>query len=109
MAGSQELTTIVTVAGIQEGPPPRLVWHKRLKRSNGAEKIFSQALLIPNDVLHRRLLDEVGPGDELEITSVTEWGEGYIRSYLTDFKKLGPAQPTDAGRPTLEATRTRSE
>jgi hypothetical protein len=106
------MTTRITVTGIAPGTPPRLVWHRRSRRLDGAERLFSQALIIPEPALFERLKAEVRSGDVLEITSVTEWGPDHVRTYLTDFKRIGQEPPqrgvdVTTPAPSAEFDRTR--
>jgi hypothetical protein len=89
------MTDRVIVEGIVAGPPRYLAWYKRSTRPDGATKTISVWEHVLDDALFQRLQREVQRGDVVEITSVTEWGEGFIRSRLVDFVKVGSAGSED--------------
>jgi hypothetical protein len=99
--------TRVKATGYLPGPPPRLAWTKLARRPDGVEKMISHWTEIADEELSQRMAAEVRVGDELEITSITEWGEGYTRTYLTDFVILSPKQSAAAPSPAQEAARAR--
>jgi hypothetical protein len=81
----EEITVTVTVLGILPGDPPCLLTGERLSHEDKSEKLFQQAVPVPDTDLFARLTAQVSTGDTIAVTVVTEWYEDGYKTYLKDF------------------------
>lgn len=73
MLKDQEVTRTVTLTDLTAGEPPTIVTSEQLRRPDGTTRHFAQVVPVPDPDLFRRLRAEVRSGDEIEITTLTEW------------------------------------
>ncbi len=91
------MTTRVIVTGIVPGDPPMLAWHKRLRGVGGKEKVHTQWVPVLDRQVLERLRCEVQPGDEIEVTIVTDWSAAGAPTHLADFAGASAAHARRAG------------
>lgn len=88
-----ELTTIrATFVGLTEGEPPSVRLHKLLTRPDGGQKPFSMLVPVLDTRLLARLRSELSPGNLIEVTVETHWGEMGIPKMLIDFAAVSVRQ-----------------
>lgn len=73
MLKDQQVTRTVTLVDLTVGEPPTIVTREQLQRPDGATRNFAQVVPVPDRELFKRLRAEVRAGDEIEITTLTEW------------------------------------
>ena len=89
------MTTLSTVVGIVEGDPPSLVTVKYAVNSRGIGRHITQRMAFADRCLFDRFAAEVHKGEEVRLTTFTDWSAANFRTKLVDFEKL----TTDAPAP----------
>lgn len=81
-----EVTTIrATFVGLTDGEPPSVRLHKLLVRPDSGRKPLSMSVPVHDARLLTRLRSELNPGDLVEATVETRWGEAGIPKALIAF------------------------
>lgn len=89
---TEEVTTTSQLVGIIPGDPPRLNLVDHASGRNGVKRHFTRQTPVRDEKLFAELMREVSIGDHFRATTVNEYGEAGIQTYLSDFKKLPPAE-----------------
>ena len=106
MVRRDELTSRVRMTDITPGNPVTLTVAQCVTRPDGKSRTITQTVPILDRCLARRALDEIGMGDEIDATIVTEWSKDGYETYLLDFSivpktnsrdRASQAQPAPAG------------
>ncbi len=90
------ITTTATVVAVAAGDPPSLTTIKRAVNPRGIARHITQKVAVRDDALFKRLCAEVSPGDEIQVTLVTDWSATDYMMSLVAFASLTadiPAAP----------------
>ena len=100
MIRRDEVTNLVNVVEITPGEPLQISVTKYVKRPDGKGRTITQRVPVIDPCLAERVLSEIGKGDEIHATIVTEWSKQGYRTYLSDFCAVAQVHvPTRTARP----------
>jgi hypothetical protein len=85
MAELEQITRTVTLVDLVMGDPPAIITRERLVGRGGRTRTFTQKITVPDQELFRRVRERTAKGDEIEITTVTDWSATELPTFLTDF------------------------
>ena len=91
-----EITTTATVIAITAGDPPALTTVKRAVNPQGIMRHITQKVAVRDTALFERLRAEVGRGDEIKTTLVTDLSAADYTMPLVDFVKAAEDLPAAA-------------
>lgn len=95
-AMKSEITTTATVVAITAGNPPALTTVKRAVNPQGIARHITQKVAVRDAHLFERLRAEVGKGDEIAATLVTDLAATDYTMSLVDFVKAAEDVPAAA-------------
>ena len=79
------MTTTVTLLDVVRGDPPAIVILEQLVGRGGRTRSFTQKVPVLDVHLFHRLLEEAQKGDEIEITTETDWNAPGLPTCLIDL------------------------
>jgi hypothetical protein len=92
MHDGERVTTTVTLLDMIPGDPPTIITFERLAGRDGRTKPFTQKVPVPDAALFQALLAGAAKGDEIEITTVTDWSAPGLPTYVTAFAVIRKVQ-----------------
>ena len=103
MLRRDEVTSRARVVELKPGEPAHILLTQRAVRPDGKERTITQKLPVLDPELVARLTVEVGTGDEIEATIVTEWSRSGYSTFLSGFRKTTSSSEAVATTPPLAA------
>ena len=77
----------VIFSGMTDSTPPRLLFRKGLKQTDGKNRPFTEAVLVPDEPLQTRIASELQINDEIELSVAYDYSAPGWPSHVLDFRK----------------------
>lgn len=84
----ERVTTTVTLLDVVMSDPPAIITRERLVDRGGRVRSFTQKAPVVDRLLFQRLLAQVKKGDEVVITTETDWDAPGLPLRLADFAPI---------------------
>lgn len=89
MRHAEATVSRAVITGYVPGDVPAVLMAKRVRRPDGKERLITQQIPVRDQDLWQRLIGHVRPGDEAELTVVTEWHDtGYCSNLVSFTRKV---------------------
>ena len=79
----------VIFSGMMDSNPPRLLFRKELRRTDGKTRPFTEAVPVLDETLRTRIAAELQVNDEIELSVAYDYSAPGWPSHVLAFRKAG--------------------